>query len=226
MIKVPFDLEEIYSADFCTELFCKFGCIFSLKYAIFKENQKQKKKLVLDKIIKSNYESGDLYYTTFLAKDLDTGETKIYQTKVWFHLLNAETEVLIFRERADQALQPGEDTQGVDMEIFPNLPAPGDALRSANLDINARGEDSYYRCLCYLSIKFALRTMDERENKDRLLWEVTEGFYGADLSFHTTFIVRDMDMDDEDKTYKIEVHFNTMSGELELRRFEAIVKNA
>ncbi|VFQ98893.1 unnamed protein product [Cuscuta campestris] len=163
MIKVPFDLEEIYSADFCTELFYKFGCIFSLKYAIFKENQKQKKKLVLDKIIKSNYESGDLYYTTFLAKDLDTGETKIYQTKVWFHLINAETEVLIFRERADQALQPGEDTQGVDMEIFPNLPAPGDALRSANLDINARGEDSYYRCLCYLSIRFALRTMDERE---------------------------------------------------------------
>lgn len=217
--KVLFDLKHIPTDIVDMFLYYKFGCIFSLNYAIYKENQKQKKKITFDKIIKSNTQKGYVYFTTFMAKDEVTGASKIYQTQVCSSIMDGENDVEIFRERADQALQPGEDAQGVDIEVFPNLPAPADPPRLVNLDIYALGEDVYYLTLCYMSIRFALNEMDQKENTMRTILKVIKSAYGADLLFRTTFMAEDIHTK-ECKTYEIEVFFNLKNGELELQKFK------
>ncbi|VFR03257.1 unnamed protein product [Cuscuta campestris] len=94
VLKVEFDLKYLY-----TLLYYIFGCIFSLNYAISKENEKQNKSITLEKVIKSNYRSSDVFLTTFLAKYQNTGESKIYQAEVWFCSDDGEIEVSILRER-------------------------------------------------------------------------------------------------------------------------------
>ncbi|XP_055959945.1 uncharacterized protein LOC126661103 [Mercurialis annua] len=80
-------------------------CRKAVLYAIRQQNRKKDANLELVEVTKSNRAANSMYYATFLARNMTCGEADTYQTRVFRSIVNAKTEVELFRLESAGILQ-------------------------------------------------------------------------------------------------------------------------